>query len=238
MKNLHILYIPLMVGIASILGCASIQQAVPNVPPEVQNVQHKLKKMREEAGRKVVKWDPSALFFDDFNKYPLGVVAPFGPWKNINTDAHIEKGVQPDKSVGNILKAGDGILMLNYSFKYFTLEFNFKVEPLEKQLRVYFLLNGDATAGYYVDKDWGGSPVTLNKFAGSTQMQIAKSSGFEVGDDWNYGKIKVTPSSIEVYINGTKYIDMPNNDPSLQEGAIGLSRGGAYYDNIKITPVK
>ena len=236
MKNLHILYIPLMVGIASILGCASIQHAVPNVPPEVQNVQHKLKKMREEAGRKVVKWDPSALFFDDFNKYPLGVVAPFGPWKNINTDAHIEKGVQPDKSVGNILKAGDGILMLNYSFKYFTLEFNFKIIGFNATV-VYFLLNGDATAGYHVDKGYGDSPVTLNKFAGSTQMQIAKSSGFEVGDDWNYGKIKVTPSSIEVYINGTKYIDMPNNDPSLQEGAIGLA-GSVYYDNIKITPIK
>lgn len=189
-------------------------------------------------GFKVVKPTGTEVFFEDFESYGMGEVAPFGPWKFLGKPPHVEEGVQPNRMIGKILKveSPDQVLYLTEAWRDFVLELNAKIIHVGySALKVFFRLSEDGKRGYYVSVP--GGRVSLWKFAGATQVEIAKSADFDVGGDWFYLRIEAVGDQIRVYHNGRKVIDVRDPDPSLMvPGGIGLSSDywDNYYDNVRV----
>ena len=96
-----------------------------------------------EFGFKVVKPTGTEDFFEDFESYGQGEVAPFGPWKILGKAPHVEEGVQADKTIGKVLKVDDGQgVFTPGEWMNFILECNLNREG-SAEGRVYFRLSDD-----------------------------------------------------------------------------------------------
>ena len=104
-------------------------------------------------GFKVVKPTGTEAFFEDFESYGMGEVAPFGPWKFLGKPPHVEEGVQPNRMIGKILKveSPDQVLYLTEAWRDFVLELNAKIIHVGySALKVFFRLSEDGKRVYYV----------------------------------------------------------------------------------------
>ncbi|WP_235231245.1 MULTISPECIES: DUF1080 domain-containing protein [Thermotoga] len=187
-----------------------------------------------DLGFKVVKPTGTEDFFEDFESYGQGQVAPFGPWKVLEESPHVEEGVQPDKTIGKILRVeGNQGIFTPGEWTNFILECNLRLNGILADGIVLFRLSDDAKKGFYVNINLFGA--SLHKFAGSIDMKIAENTSVKASEDvWHYLKLVVNGQNIKVYLDGKKIIDV--QDPDVFPGGIGFARAEdtAFYDNVRV----
>jgi len=225
----------LLVALGSLIlfvgtSCESRVQ-VPVPLPEVN-----VEVPKVDLGFKVVKPTGTEDFFEDFESYGQGEVAPFGPWRVLGRAPHVEEGVQADKTIGKVLRVDiDRGIFTPGEWTNFTLECNLKREG-SAEGKVYFRLSEDGKKGFYVSFSEYG--VALHKFAGSIDMKIAENKSFKLSDDWMYLKVIANGERIEVFLNGKKVIDV--TDPDVFSGGIGMATTfqTVFFDNVRVETIE
>ncbi|PLV59474.1 family 16 glycoside hydrolase [Thermotoga sp. KOL6] len=190
-------------------------------------------------GFKVVKPTGTEEIFEDFEAYGQGQTAPFGPWKILPgfNAPHVEEGIQADKTIGKVLKAGDDQgIFVPASWEDLIIECNFNGVDGGA---IFFRLTEDGQKGFYFIMENPGR-VSLHKFAGSLDISLAENTSVNnISNGWNYLKIVANRQNVKVYINGRKLIDV--NDPDIFSGGVGLamkSWNTIFYDNVRIEVIE
>jgi len=229
-------FVVIFVISASIFGCNAGKIVERGVVKEVTKVAGEVSQGKK--GPHVVTPTGTERFFENFESYGVGQVAPFGPWKAKGSRAHIEEAVQPNGKIGKILHVEEpDFIYLDKDWGNYILELNWK----DGEPGIYFRISSDGNKGYYITKGLGYmSRVRLYKFVGSSSQKIAEGKGSNAGQEWSYWRVEVIGGNIKVYLNGEKMIDIVDNDESLSKGGIGIGSryGGVNYDNIRVKLLK
>ncbi len=200
------------------------------------------KKSDWSAAHKIIIGDKP--FFDSFSYYNVGDTIPFGEWQVFRNGytPHIEQTVQIDTTTGNVLKTDNpmdknGVAFVDGDW----LSFSFQVDTKDGEPGVYFRLSYNGSKkGYFVTRPEGSlTGLVLYKFTGSTEQKIAEGPNFNINGWWRL-RVEAVDSSIKIFANGTKYIDVIDNDSSLLSGGIGVGSryGSVYFDNVDVETIK
>ncbi|ADA66256.1 MAG: Uncharacterized protein XD64_0471 [Thermotoga sp. 47_83] len=194
MINMKILFLLFLVTASLLLMMGTSCESRVQVPVPLPKVDVEMPKV--DLGFKVVEPTGTEDFFEDFEAYGQGQVAPFGPWKVLGKAPHVEEGVQADKTIGKVLKVIiDRGVFTPGEWTNFILECNLKREG-SAEGRVYFRLSEDGKKSFYVIFSECG--ISLHKFAGSIDMKIAENSSFKLSDR--------TPTTQAIPLQGDRFV--------------------------------
>ncbi len=177
---------------------------------------------------------------DDFSSYNLGEKAPFGPWKVKGNGTFTITPIfsEDNKVMNKVVEAeGDGIMYVDRNYTNFVYYIDIKRKKLIDSPKIYFRLNGDATAGYCIVVEPFDRGYKLYKFNGTKWVLLNQT--------YNAAPAEVSFFRYMVIANGNKitfkvnaytYITYIDKNPIL-EGGIGFG-GQGYFDNVRVEPLE
>ncbi|WP_457569673.1 CsgG/HfaB family protein [Desulfurobacterium sp.] len=178
------------------------------------------------------------VFTEDFEKYGLGQMAPFGPWQGKNVK--VVQAVQRDGRIGKVAELNGKVCLAGRMYKDFQITLNKEIGGY-KDLGIIFRASENPSAGYEVvfGPDWVG----VFKFAGDSRVKIAENRFRPKNvNGWFTVNLKVKGSKIEAFVDDKKLIDITDNDPALNRpGFICLRKAGSdpfKIDNVKIVDLQ
>ncbi|WP_456425701.1 CsgG/HfaB family protein [Desulfurobacterium sp.] len=192
--------------------------------------------VQESAGETIGK-----VFTEDFEKYGLGQMAPFGSWQG--KDAKVVQSVQINGRIGKVLELSRGgkVCLTGKTYKDFDVAFD-KESGGYKSVGIIFRASENPSAGYEVTF-YASNKVAVYKFAGSSRVKVAENR-FQPKpvNGWYRVRLTVKGNRIEVFVDDKGVIDITDNDPALNGyGFICLKSRDVdpvKVDNVKIVDLE
>lgn len=178
------------------------------------------------------------VFKEDFEKYGIGQIAPFGVWSRWKGEPKVVIGVQGNKQTGKMVEAGGKIINKNIKIKDFKLTVDVFSKSFGEPV-IYFRVSNTKPYTFYALKIGYYAKFELIKVAGNSQRVIASNKGAERW--WKKITIIVKDSNIKVFDGNKVMIDITDNDPYMNKAGnigIGSAYGVSLIDNLFVYKLK
>ncbi|WP_457568009.1 CsgG/HfaB family protein [Desulfurobacterium sp.] len=180
------------------------------------------------------------VFVEDFEKYGLGQMVPFGPWQG--KGVKVIQAIQKDGRIGKVAEVGRyaKMCLVGRTYKDFEITLD-HIAGGYKGIGVIFRASENPSAGYEVV--FADKVARLYKFAGNSKVKIGDNQvPFKPVNGWYTVRLKVTGNEIRAFINGKLAIDVTDADSALNRyGTICLENADVdptRIDNVKVVNIK